>query len=435
LQNDASVPGIVVMMICIVAFSLSLSPAAAQEGALTIDTTQSMGEINPYVYGANYGPWALVPLATHEYAAQSGVTHFRFPAGNWGDQYDLTPQQIDMFVNQVRGWGGEASIHVRLEGGTPERAAELVRYANVEKGYNVRYWAIGNEPDLYDDYTVERFNAEWRDIAEAMLAVDPDIVLMGPDVSQFPYTRAGDPYTNVRREWVRSFLEANGDLVDIITVHRYPFPRQNADPATKIDDLRANTPQWDVLAQNLREVIVDTLGRELPMGITEVSSHWNIVRGGEGSPDSFYHAIWWADVLGRLIRERVSIVNYFTFASSTTDAYGLIGRSQPAPTYYVYALYGHLGDQLVASASDVDDVTITAAWDGDVLTFVVVNRGDEGLRLPLQIEGTTLTGEAEAWRLDAEHNAEPIGTLALSSGDLLDLPAQSASVYRVNADG
>jgi hypothetical protein len=414
---------------------LSLLPLAhAQDGALVIDAGELLGEISPFVYGANYGPWALVPLAVMDAAAEAGITHFRFPGGRWGDEYDLTPLQIDMFINQIRGWSGEPFIHVRLEGGTPEAAAELVRYANIEKGYNVRHWAIGNEPDLFRDYTVERFNTEWRAIAEAMLAVDPTIVLLGPEVSQFPYTREGDPYTNVRREWVRSFLQANGDLVDIVTVHRYPFPRDMSDPATSIADLEANGSQWDVLVENLREVIVETTGGEMPMGITEVSSHWNIVRGGEGTPDSFYHAIWWADVMGRLIRGRMSVVDYFMFASSPNDAYGLIGRSQPVPTYYVYAIYSHLGDELVSSISDNPDVTITAAWDDDVLTFVVVNRVDEALRVPLQIEGATLTGEAEMWRLDAEHSADSIGTLALSNGDLLDLPAQSVTVYRVGAE-
>jgi hypothetical protein len=410
-----------------------LRPAEARDGALRIDAAASLGSIDPFVYGANYGPWALVPMTMTSYAQNSAVTYLRYPAGNWGDRFDITPQQLDLFVIQARGWGMEPSVHVRLEGGTPEKAAALVRYANLEKGYGIRYWAIGNEPDLFRDYTVERLNAEWRAIAEAMLAVDPDIILMGPEVSQFPYTREGDPYTNVRREWVRSFLEANGDLVDIVTVHRYPFPRSNSDPATTIADLEANPPQWDIVVENLREVIVETMGREMPMGITEVSSHWNIVRGGEATPDSFYHAIWWADVLGRLIRGRVSLVNYFTLASPPDSAYGLLGRSQPVPTYYVYALYDRLGDALVASESTVDAVTITAAWDHDALTFLVVNRGAAAQQLPLYISGAVITGDAEAWRLDSTLNAASTGALALESGALLELPAQSATVYRIAA--
>jgi hypothetical protein len=54
--------------------------------------------------------------------------------------------------------GAEPSISVRLHGGTPEAAAELVRYTNIEQGYAVRYWSIGNEPSLYRDYDTETYN-------------------------------------------------------------------------------------------------------------------------------------------------------------------------------------------------------------------------------------------------------------------------------------
>jgi alpha-L-arabinofuranosidase len=46
--------------------------------------------------------------------------------------------------------GATVMFSVRLLDGTPEQAAEMVRYTNIEKEYNVRYWSIGNEPTLYD---------------------------------------------------------------------------------------------------------------------------------------------------------------------------------------------------------------------------------------------------------------------------------------------
>ena len=420
-----------VLLLAFVILLYSSPFVSAQSNGLWIDATQPVGTIDPLVYGANYGPWAMVPPALFPIMPESGVTFLRFPAGNWGDDFDFTNQQLDLFMLQVRQWGAEPSISVRLEGGTPERAAEIVRYANIEKGYGIRYWSIGNEPDLYPDYTAERANTEWRAIAEAMEAVDPSIILIGPEVSQFPNTLEGTDYLNVRREWVRSFLEMNGDLVDIVAVHRYPFPLTNSSPATTIDQLRDNTPEWDIIVENLRNVIVETMGHEMPMAVTEVSSHWNIVTGGEATPDSYYHAIWWADVLGRLIRGGVQAVNYFMLASSPDNSYGLLDRTEPHPTYYVYTLYQQLGSERLASRSDEDYVTITAALDGDVLTFLVINRGLEAVSAPLIVEGITLGDEAEAWRLDAEHNGESIGTVALGENAILELPPQSITVYRL----
>lgn len=408
--------------------------AQAQTDGLSVDLNDQRGPISPYVYGVNYGPWGLVSSDMLEEAAQSGTTHFRFPAGNHGDQFDIPNFQIDLFMNQARNWNAEPSISVRLEGGTPERAAAMVRYVNIEKEYGVRYWSIGNEPDLYDDYSIEQFNEDWRATALAMLEVDPDILLIGPEVSQFPATVAGSDYLNVRREWVRQFLEVNGDLVDIVAVHRYPFPVSLGAPPTTIEQLRADAPQWDTLIENLRAVIRETLGEDRPIALTEVNSNWTEVSGGEASPDSFYHAIWWADVLGRAIRQQVAIVNYFALSTfGDTGAYGLLDRYQIRPTYYVYQLYQQFGSELLASQSGDPDVTITAALrDDGTLTLMIVNRAPDEKTLPLTIAGAETLGEAEIWRFDADHNAEPIGATTLTPDGEITLPAQSISLILIS---
>jgi hypothetical protein len=417
-------------LLCVFA-SLCLSlPVAAQANALTVNADEVLGDISPYILGINYGPWSLVSPEMLPLAAQSGVTHVRFPAGRWGDVNNVTEHQVDLYMLQVRSWNATPSISVRLEGGTPEAAAALVRYANIERDYNVRDWSIGNEPDLYENYSIEQFNTEWRAIALAMRAIDPTIRLIGPEISQFPATQAGTPYLNVRREWVRRFLEANGDLVDVVSVHRYPFPVVNG-VATTIDQLRADAAEWDVLVENLRAVIRETLGRDLPMALTEVNSHWNPVIGGDASPDSFYQAIWWADVLGRLMQQQVEIVNYFMLSShGNLGGFGILNRYEVRPTYYVYQLYQQFGTQLLASRSSAESVTITAARrDDGALTLMVINRGEDDARLPLIISDAPSAQPVEIWRLDAEHDAERIDSPAGMDGDVLVLPAQSVTLY------
>lgn len=399
--------------------------------SLRVDVTERLGPISPFVYGVNHGPWAPLSVETTPLAAALDVNFLRFPGGRWGDQFNLKPMDIDIYMFVAEQLNAEPSITVRMEGGTPEQAAELVLYTNIEKDYGVRYWAIGNEPDLFEDYTPERASAEWRAIALAMEAVDPTIQLMGPEVSQYPPTVAGDTYTNVRREWVRTFLEMNGDMVDVVTIHRYPFPTDNVS-ATSVDQLMANPPEWDVMIPDLRALIRETTGRNIPIGIMEINSHWSDSISGPATNDSFANAIWWADVLGRLIRQRVEMVTYFNLRTTNGPAsYGLVGRMDYRPTGHVYRLYQKFGTELVQSASDSDFVSITAALTEDgAVTLMIVNRNATDTPVTIDV-GASAGGVAEAWRLDPAHNAESIEAQTFSALTDLTLPAYSVTLYRI----
>lgn len=403
---------------------------------LFVDTAQELGTISPLVYGANFGPWVGVPVDLMDEAEQAGITYLRFPGGQWGDQNDLKDYHIDRFIALAQRLGAEPKINVRLPGGSPEAAAEMVRYCNITNNYKVRYWSIGNEPSLYTNiygyYDTELFNAEWREFAEAMLAVDPDIVLIGPEIHQYTGNPETDPRDEAGRDWTREFLIANGDLVDIVAIHRYPFPITMTGPLKTIDDLRANSREWDTIIPNLRALIRETTGRDLPIAVSEVNSDWSNATGGDATPDSFYNAIWWGDVLGRLIRQRVDIVAYFLLQSQTrTGGWGLLARFELRPTYYVYQMYKHFGDELLYASSDDPDVSIYAArrTEDDAITLMLVNLGPEEKRKPLVLHDVSLAEPAEIWLFDADHNAERIGTDRVVSGREVVLPPQSISLY------
>lgn len=416
----------------------TLTPAPTPvPGVLFVDAGQNLGPINPHVYGASYGPWVGVPVDLVDQAEASGVRYLRFPGGEWGDQNNLKDYQIDRFLDLARRMDAEPQINVRMPGGSPEAAADLVRYCNVTNDYNVRYWAIGNEPNLYtpytmyDDYDTARYNREWREFAEAMLAVDPDIVLIGPEISQFKGDPDFDPHDEAGRDWLREFLLANGDLVDIVSIHRYPFPIKMAGPVVTIDDLRNNSREWDTIIPNLRAIIRETTGRDLPIAVTEINSDWTHATGGEASPDSFYNAIWWGDVLGRMIQQGVDIVAYFLLQCQTSQGgYGLLARFEVRPTYYVYQMYKQFGDELVYASSDDTDVSIYAARRQDgALTVMIINLGPEEKRKPLYLENVTPTGPAEVWLFDTDHQAEQVGSETIADGTEIVLPPQSISLY------
>ena len=183
----------------------------------------------------------------------------RYPGGAWGDQNDLQAYHIDQFAGVARGsWAPNPTSMCASRAARPPMPPRSCKYANVDKGYGVQYWSIGNEPSLYEaageGWTAAEFAAEWRKFAEAMKTVDPTIQLVGPEIHQWAGIPAVDPKDSTGADWLRTFLQANGDLVDIVSIHRYPFPNNARRTSAEPDELRANAAEWTQIVRRLREV-------------------------------------------------------------------------------------------------------------------------------------------------------------------------------------
>jgi hypothetical protein len=413
---------------------ISAEAATPLAGALVVDPGKDLGPISPYIYGSNYGPWTAVPVNMLPAALDANITVLRWPGGAWGDANDIQSYQLDPFVAFCKEIGAIPTINVRLKNGTPAAAAALVKYANIDKKYDIQYWGIGNEPTLFEaemkeTYDTVRFNREWRAIAVAMKAVDPTIQLMGPELHQWGTRLETTLKDSSGRDWMTEFLKANGDLVDIVTVHRYPL-YSGAGQKFTVNDLRKNTLEWTEMVKYLRDLIKTTTGRDLPIAFTEVNSDPTAVTNGIATPDSFYNAIWYADVLGRLIQEKVFMVNQLVLANRT-GGLGLIYNSDIRPMYYVFQMYHHFGTNQVFAASSTTEVTVYAAKREDgTLTIMLINLADGEQTVSLQIKGKT-SRNAEVWRFDATHKAENLGQQRIPADGVLVLPAQSISLYAI----
>lgn len=433
----------------------AITPVSAQEQAentLTVDASESLGPISPYVYGSNMNLYAVIPGSLMEEAQALGLRYMRFGGGDT-DIVDLRTNIIDLFVLQTRAVGAEPALSVRLLGGTPEAAADIVRYTNVKKDYNIRYWSIGNEPNLFvalmdvETYTTEDLNREWRAIAEAMLEVDPNIIFVGPDITQYvilsyedgeieylPGELGGSPLDAQGNDWMVEFLRANGDMLGYVAIHRYPYPGFGAGRGADTDSLRDINDEWDISIPNLRRLIRDVTGRDIPIAVTEINSNSANSVGTVASLDSFYNALWLGDTLGRLIRNQVEIVAYWDVQGGANRGWGLLGSFDVRPTAYTYYMYRHFGTELLDAASTTPDVTIYAAQREDgALTLMVVNLGPDEAAPTLSLNGFTPGGDAEVWLYTADIKAEQVESVAVADGSTLTIPGQSMTVYVIPA--
>jgi hypothetical protein len=276
-----------------------------------------------------------------------------------------------------------------------------------------------------------RFNKEWREFATAMKAVDPSIKLVGAEINQFSFSTEEGATTNFGEwdeTWFVEFLKTNGDMVDIVSFHRYPFPRSSVSGPPSAEELMQNSQEWDKIIPRARALILEHTRRDLPIAVTEFNSAYDKSVGGEATPDSHLNAIWAADVLGRMIKNDVFMANIWSLtAKGGYGGLGLVGQSDVYPAYYTYQLYGMFGEELVYSASDVSGLSVYAAKREDgTVTVMVVNLSAEAQEKALVIADQP-TVKAEAWLFDPEHKVENMGEVELGEGVIF--PPQSVTLF------
>jgi alpha-N-arabinofuranosidase len=183
-----------------------------------------------------------------------GVPIIRYPGGNFVSGYNWLdgvgpkqdrPRVLDKAwnslesnqfgTNEFMAWckavGTEPLMGLNLGTGTPEGAAALVEYCNVEKGtqwselrrkhgfsspYNVRRWCLGNEMDgpwQIGHMTATEYGRKAQDAARQMRYVDPSLQLIACGSS--------GPLMPTYLEWDREVLEQCYDYVDALSLHRY----------------------------------------------------------------------------------------------------------------------------------------------------------------------------------------------------------------------
>jgi hypothetical protein len=255
----------------VIAVLAAAVPAAGTAGAepppgatVTVNARAGLATVPDTALGVNHAVWDS-QLGTSEVAdllGGAGVRTMRYPGGSYGDIYhwkDNTAPggyvapgtDFDTFMGGVRRAGAQPIVIANYGTGTPEEAADWVRYANVTQGYGVRYWEIGNElygnghyganweADNHADKSPAAYAAGVVAYADAMKAVDPAVkigaVLTTPANWPDGIVGAGDTAT-----WNQTVLSIAGPHVDFVVLHWYPSGSTATEALTKteqVDDM------------------------------------------------------------------------------------------------------------------------------------------------------------------------------------------------------
>ncbi len=341
------------------------------------------------LYGQNYWCWSNfgnqisgtedIVSKLNLKVLRSGGYNSDSQMSNGFDPFDYS--LIDRYVAYCRSINAEPILQVPLlknmSGGqaTAQDAADMVTYCNITKGYKIKYWEIGNEPDLYSDsgdraaYTVTDLCNDFKSFSTSMKAVDPTIKIIGPDFSWKYYPGSGED------DWMTPFIQNCKGYFDIVSIHYYPF---SADQCT-ISNAMADAGYFRKLLQALRSLFDANGLSNIPLAITESNITWDGDPSHsiyECSPQTFYAGLWLADNLGSVLENNLWAVCYWSLCEAWTLDFIDENSKQPKPNYYVYQMFtNNFGSSLI-SATFPQGFSVYASRNAsnDQTILIVINK-------------------------------------------------------------
>lgn len=326
-------------------------------------------KVNPGIYGINATLWDTDLLSNQTVTRVNAVNHqvIRFPGGlsadqvNWKEVLAKKDHQtdIDEFLDFCGKTGTTPMITINFGTGTVQEAAELVKYTNIEKKADVKYWEIGNE--LYGDWhpnhcSAMEYGKRARDFARAMKAVDPSIKIT------VVWMLAGD--------WNREVFQYTKDIVDGVNVHHYPQSSGEENDAGLL-----SAPQTlDYIIPSIRKQLSDfgNPGKKYQIWLTE----WNSIDFKPGPQTlTLVNGLFVADYLGMLAKHNIEQASYWNIHNDISEQggdYGYLSRSGSPdgdnvtrPSYWAFLMASRSIGRGALHECSINDLNITGYLSSD----------------------------------------------------------------------
>lgn len=448
-------------------------PAAASATvSVSVDAAQQLAVIPNTGVGTNVAVYDgnMNASDTSGLLRTAGIGAVRYPGGSFADIYHwqsgaaeaggyVAPNTgFDAFMGTVRAAGAQPIITANYGSGTPQEAAAWVRYANVTKGYGVKYWEVGNEVygngeysngsgweyDTHSSHSATTYANNLVQYVSAMKAVDPSIkigaVLTTPGGWPDSIVGPGDSM-----DWNHTVLSIAGSKIDFAIVHTYPGSTSEADLLGKPQALIPN------IAGTVRSLINRYAGSNaanVGIAVTEANatSYRDTAPNGLFAPDEFltwmengaFTTDWWA------LRNGTDCSGTTTVDGATEyNDYGMVSSSpcegtadRPFPAYYgtqMITKLGAPGDTLVKAASSTSSVSAHAVRraNGDVDVMLINKDPDNSATVNLSYAGFTPSSSTPTVYSYLK-NGSSIGSTAAGSATAQTVPAYGITVVQMH---
>jgi len=357
----------------------------------------------------------------------ANVSIIRYPGGEVADNFDWMSNRLDnpnafpysrdkysyikrMDFDEFIKWkdkiNAKAILVVNLEEGfidgdlkkAAKKAAEWVRYANIEKKYHIKYWEIGNESyHLGTRYplTAEEYAQALKLFSHEMKKVDPTIKIgaNGPwDYKKVPIleylskqqvdrlrslrsfkerkrlarrlrrqVRRNIQKKGWKQSWWKIVAEEAPESFDFAVIHRYTNIRKRDKDLRK--PLRCDIPVF-----KLRNFLEELTGRNYPIALTE----YNVAKRSAQGMSQISLSLTLAEMIGDYLKSGVIIANYWPMRLRDNRAMFTVNDIRKRFPYYVFDAFStNIGNTIMEANSDDPMIYVLAGKNTEKKEFII----------------------------------------------------------------
>ena len=310
-------------------------------------------------------------------------------------EYVYDPLSFDAFMSVCREIGAEPVVVVpadryQLKPGKGEwnlsrrqlidHAAAWVRYANVTKGYGVRYWMIGNESWNSNNpgATAESYARDVIDFSKAMKAVDPGICIVPNGDSE---------------EFFGTLIRTAGDHIDRLCVSNYGV----MDFYDGYDTYRYNDKNLVYPAETALKAIERYATPEQKERLGLIVSEYGTIDwfGYWKGTNDIGHTLVNFDMSGQLLTHRGIEFSCFwntrwlSCGRERNDHDALDENGSLTPVGMSVKLWNdHIGDRMIATSHPDGIVSYASAGSGEGKTYVyLINKTESAREVRVEMAG------------------------------------------------
>ena len=282
-----------------------------------------------------------------------------------------------------------------------EHAVEWVRYSNIRKGYDVKYWMIGNESWHKQNVnsTAEIYARDVVDFSVAMKAVDPSIYII--------------PNGN-STAFCDTVLEIAGDHIDYFCISNYPVWEYKAGYASYRDTLQD-------LMRPVNRALTAIKNRGLEKDLQLIIAEYGPFDWAHCWPfiNDMGHALCNFEMTGRQLQVpeiefsqfwNTRWINNDSLENSVFDALDKQGNfNANGQSMMIWGNF--LGEQMVKSTSSVHLRSFASYLPAEKRLYVyLMNMLEEPQSISLNIEGYDAESILQAWDLagDGPDDVDPL---------------------------